>query len=304
MPGRIIKSIKKTNSSNPVFVLDEIDKLTRDMHGDPSSALLEVLDPEQNESFYDNYLEIGYDLSKVLFIATANSLAEVHPALRDRMEIIEINGYTVEEKIQIAKRHLIPKQIFNHGIKKSDINLTTKTIEKIIDSYTKESGVRTLEKVIAKVTRYVAKSIATDELYIKSPNLSEIEIILDLQNTSETSLMILKFLELSLAWHGRRLVGDILFIESILSKGKGKMSITGNLGKVMKESATIALQYLKSNCKAFKIDFSVFENWDIHIHVPEGATPKDGPSAGITIFTSLLSIFSQRKNKKKFCNDW
>ena len=300
MPGRIIKSIKKTNSSNPVFVLDEIDKLTRDMHGDPSSALLEVLDPEQNESFYDNYLEIGYDLSKVLFIATANSLAEVHPALRDRMEIIEINGYTVEEKIQIAKRHLIPKQIFNHGIKKSDINLTAKTIEKIIDSYTKESGVRTLEKVIAKVTRYVAKSIATDQLYIKSPNLSEIEIILDLQNTLEVCLMILKFLELSLAWHGRKLVEIFLFIESILSKGKGKMSITGNLGKVMKESATIALQYLKSNCKAFKIDFSVFENWDIHIHVPEGATPKDGPSAGITIFTSLLSIFSQRKIKKSF----
>ena len=300
MPGRIIKSIKKTNSSNPVFVLDEIDKLTRDMHGDPSSALLEVLDPEQNESFYDNYLEIGYDLSKVLFIATANSLAEVHPALRDRMEIIEINGYTVEEKIQIAKRHLIPKQISNHGIKKSDINLTTKTIEKIIDSYTKESGVRTLEKVIAKVTRYVAKSIATDQLYIKSPNLSEIEIILGPPKylRSKSDDFEIPGVVTGLAW--TKVGGDILFIESILSKGKGKMSITGNLGKVMKESATIALQYLKSNCKAFKIDFSVFENWDIHIHVPEGATPKDGPSAGITIFTSLLSIFSQRKIKKSF----
>ncbi len=300
MPGRIIKSIKKTNSSNPVFVLDEIDKLNRDMHGDPSSALLEVLDPEQNESFYDNYLEIGYDLSKVLFIATANSLVEVHPALRDRMEIIEINGYTVEEKIQIAKRHLIPKQILNHGIKKTDLNLNVKVIEKIIDNYTKESGVRTLEKVIAKVTRYVAKSIATKESYIDSPNLNELEIILGSPKhvRSKSDSFIIPGVVTGLAW--TKVGGDILFIESTLSKGKGKMTLTGNLGKVMKESATIALQYLKSNFIRFKLNFSVFENWDIHIHVPEGATPKDGPSAGITIFTSLLSVFSQRKIKKSF----
>tara|TARA_B100000902_G_scaffold389856_1_gene437738 strand:+ start:8419 stop:10860 length:2442 start_codon:yes stop_codon:yes gene_type:complete len=298
MPGRVIKSIKKASSSNPVFVLDEIDKVTRDMHGDPSSALLEVLDPEQNDSFHDNYLELGYDLSKILFISTANSLSNIQPALRDRMEIIEINGYTVEEKVQIAKRHLLPKQIKEHGLKKNDIKITEKILEKIIENYTRESGVRGLDKKIAKVVRNAAKSVAMEKKYdisVKKENLLEIlgpQIYdRDLYSSNETAGVVT-----GLAWTS--VGGEILFIESSLSKGKGNLTITGNLGKVMKESATIALEYLKSHASEYGLDSEIFSQWDTHIHVPEGATPKDGPSAGITMFSSLVSSFTGRKVRK------
>ena len=298
MPGRIIKSIKKTNSSNPVFVLDEIDKLTRDMHGDPSSALLEVLDPEQNESFYDNYLEIGYDLSKVLFIATANSLAEVHPALRDRMEFINISGYTLEEKAIIAKKYLVPKQLKEHGLNKKDFTLSKSILEVIIDKYTRESGVRGLEKQIAKSVRYAAKSVAMDEKYSLNPSKAEIKTILGphlinrevFKNNNKAGVVV------GLAWTSAG--GEILFIESALSIGKGQLSITGNLGKIMKESATIALEYIKSNADLFDLSKIEFDKYNVHIHIPEGATPKDGPSAGITMLTSLVSLFSQKKVKK------
>ena len=297
MPGRIIKSVKKANSSNPVFVLDEIDKVTRDMHGDPSSALLEVLDPEQNDSFHDNYLELGFDLSKILFVATANSLSTIQPALRDRMEIIEINGYTVEEKVEIAKRHLLPKQIREHGLKKKDIHLSGKVLEKIVDGYTRESGVRGLDKKIAKVVRFAAKSVAMGELYDVKITLERLEKILgpsvfdrDKSIDNDVAGVVT-----GLAWTS--VGGDILFIESTLSKGKGQMTITGNLGKVMKESATIALEYLKSHSKEYGISNDVFSKWNTHIHVPEGATPKDGPSAGVTMFTSLVSSFTGRKVK-------
>ena len=297
MPGRIIKSVKKANSSNPVFVLDEIDKVTRDMHGDPSSALLEVLDPEQNDSFHDNYLELGYDLSKVLFVATANSLSTIQPALRDRMEIIEINGYTIEEKVQIAKRHLFPKQIKEHGLKKKDIKLSDKVFEKIVDGYTRESGVRGLDKKIAKVVRFAAKSVAMDEKYDINISLEKIESILgpsrfdrDKSIGNDVSGVVT-----GLAWTS--VGGDILFIESTLSKGKGQLSITGNLGKVMKESVTIALEYLKSHCSEYGIKSEDLSKWNTHVHVPEGATPKDGPSAGVTMFTSLVSSFTGRKVK-------
>jgi ATP-dependent Lon protease len=299
MPGRIIKSIKKSNSSNPVFVLDEIDKITRDSHGDPSSAMLEVLDPEQNNSFYDNYLEIGYDLSKVMFVATANSLASIQPALRDRMEIIEINGYTIEEKVQIAKKHLLPKQIKEHGLKNKDIKVSNTVLERIIDGYTRESGVRGLDKMVAKVTRYVAKSIAMEQDYNIEVSVEELKGVLgpvifdkDRYLNNDVAGVVT-----GLAWTS--VGGDILFIESILSKGKGKLNITGNLGKVMKESATIAMQYLKSNSESLGVDSSLFDKYDVHIHVPEGATPKDGPSAGITMLTALTSLFTQRKVKAK-----
>ena len=297
MPGRIIKSVKKASSSNPVFVLDEIDKVTRDMHGDPSSALLEVLDPEQNDSFHDNYLELGYDLSKVLFVATANSLSTIQPALRDRMEIIEINGYTIEEKIEIAKRHLLPKQIKEHGLKNKDIVLSKKMIEKIVDGYTRESGVRGLDKKLAKVVRYAAKSVALEEEYDKNISVNTLHEILGPTRFSrdKTTDNNVSGVVIGLAWTS--VGGDILFIESSLSKGKGKLSITGNLGKVMKESATIAIEYLKSNSLEYGIPNDVFDKWNTHIHVPEGATPKDGPSAGITMFTSLVSSFSGRKVK-------
>ena len=297
MPGRIIKSVKKANSSNPVFVLDEIDKVTRDMHGDPSSALLEVLDPEQNDSFHDNYLELGYDLSKILFVATANSLSTIQPALRDRMEIIEINGYTIEEKVQIAKRHLFPKQIKEHGLKKKDIKLSDKVFEKIVDGYTRESGVRGLDKKIAKVVRFAAKSVAMDEKYDINISLEKIESILgpsrfdrDKSIGNDVSGVVT-----GLAWTS--VGGDILFIESTLSKGKGQLSITGNLGKVMKESVTIALEYLKSHCSEYGIKSEDLSKWNTHVHVPEGATPKDGPSAGVTMFTSLVSSFTGRQVK-------
>ncbi len=299
MPGRIIKSIKKAGTSNPVFVLDEIDKVTRDAHGDPSSALLEVLDPEQNESFHDNYLELGYDLSKVLFIATANSLNTIQPALLDRMEIIEMSGYTVEEKVSIAKKHLLPKQLKEHGLGSKDLELPNKVLEKIVDGYTRESGVRGLEKVISKVIRFAAKCIAMEQEYETKVSVSDLENILGPIRFDRDRLLNndVAGVATGLAW--TRVGGDILFIESSLSKGKGNLTITGNLGNVMKESATIALEYLKSHAKDYKIDPDIFQKWNVHIHVPEGATPKDGPSAGITMFSALVSVFTQQKVNKK-----
>lgn len=298
MPGRIIQSLKKAGTSNPVFVLDEIDKLASSHQGDPSSALLEVLDPEQNNEFHDNFLELGYDLSKVMFIATANSLQTIQPALRDRMEIINVNGYTIEEKIEIAKRHLLPKQIEEHGLTKKDIKLGKAQLEDIIEGYTRESGVRGLEKQLAKVVRYIAKSIALEEDYnqkVSSDDLIEIlgppKVERSISENNDVAGVVT-----GLAWTS--VGGDILFIESILSKGKGSLSITGNLGKVMKESATIAMEYIKSNAEKFEINPDIFSNYNVHIHVPEGATPKDGPSAGITMLTSLVSLFTQRKVKK------
>lgn len=297
MPGRIIQNIKKAKSSNPVFVLDEIDKLGNDFHGDPSSALLEVLDPEQNNTFYDNYVEIDYDLSNVLFIATANSLSRVQPALLDRMEIIEINGYTIEEKIQIAIKHLIPKQLEAHGLKKEHVKLTSRLIEFLIEYYTRESGVRGLEKKIAAVIRGLAKSVAMEESY--NPALTEADIIKilgaplfqkDKYQGNDVAGVVT-----GLAWTS--VGGDIIFVESSISRGKGKLTITGNLGEVMKESAIIALAYLKAHSNQLNIDPRIFDQWDLHIHVPEGATPKDGPSAGVTMLTSLASIFTQRKLK-------
>jgi len=299
MPGRIIKSIKKAGTSNPVFVLDEIDKVTRDAHGDPSSALLEVLDPEQNESFHDNYLELGYDLSKVLFIATANSLNTIQPALLDRMEIIEMSGYTVEEKVSIAKKHLLPKQLKEHGLGSKDLELPNKVLEKIVDGYTRESGVRGLEKVISKVIRFAAKCIAMEQEYETKVSVSDLENILGPIRFDRDRFLNnnVAGVATGLAW--TRVGGDILFIESSLSKGKGNLTITGNLGNVMKESATIALEYLKSHAKDYKIDADIFQKWNVHIHVPEGATPKDGPSAGITMFSALVSVFTQQKVNKK-----
>tara|TARA_B100001250_G_scaffold69116_1_gene55439 strand:+ start:17543 stop:19993 length:2451 start_codon:yes stop_codon:yes gene_type:complete len=299
MPGRIIKSIKKAKSSNPVFVLDEIDKVARDNHGDPSSALLEVLDPEQNEAFHDNYLELDYDLSKVMFVATANSLLTIQPALRDRMEIIEMNGYTIEEKVQIARKHLLPKQINLHGLKKDQFTISDDILEKIVDEYTRESGVRNLEKMISKMIRNVAKSIAMDQEFDFSPSAEVVEKVLgapkyDRDRITDNSVA---GVVVGLAWTA--VGGDILFIESSLSKGKGKLSVTGNLGKVMKESVTIAMEYLKSNANDHNISSDIFDKWNVHVHVPEGATPKDGPSAGITMFTSLVSSFTQRKVKEK-----
>lgn len=297
MPGRVLQNIKKAKSSNPVFILDEIDKVGNDFHGDPSSALLEVLDPEQNDSFYDNYVETEYDLSKVMFIATANTLNTIQPALRDRLEIIEVTGYTVEEKIEIAKRHLIPKQLEEHGLKKADVTFTKKVIEKMAEGYTRESGVRALEKVIAKVVRHAAKSVAMGDEYNVSVTLDDLQKILgrprflkDLYQDVDIAGVVT-----GLAWTA--FGGDILFIETSLSKGKGKLTLTGNLGDVMKESAVIAMEYLKAHSDILDIKPEIFDEWNVHIHVPEGATPKDGPSAGITIFTALASAFTQRKVK-------
>ena len=298
MPGRIIQSLKKAKTSNPVFVLDEIDKLSTGNQGDPSSAMLEVLDPEQNSEFYDNFLEMGYDLSKVMFIATSNSLNTIQPALRDRMEIINVTGYTIEEKVEIAKRHLLPKQLKEHGLDNSHLKIAKPQLEKIVEGYTRESGVRGLEKQIAKMVRYAAKNIAMEEKYnIKISNEDVIEVLgsprleRDKYENNDVAGVVT-----GLAW--TRVGGDILFIESILSKGKGTLSITGNLGKVMKESATIAMEYIKANADEFGIDPEVFGKYNVHIHVPEGATPKDGPSAGVTMLTSLVSLFTQRKVKK------
>lgn len=299
MPGRIIKSIKKANSSNPVFVLDEIDKITRNAHGDPSSAMLEVLDPEQNNDFHDNYLEAGYDLSKVMFVATANSLQSIQPALLDRMEIIEINGYTIEEKIQIAKKHLLPKQLREHGLSNQQLKVTNKIFEAVIDGYTRESGVRGLDKVVAKLVRYAAKSIAMEQDYSEQLSYDDIKRILGPKKFDKDKYLSndIKGVVTGLAWTS--VGGDILFIESSMHKGKGKLSITGNLGNVMKESSTIAMQYIKAHCVDLNIEQELFENYDFHIHVPEGSTPKDGPSAGITMFTALASLLSNRKVKKK-----
>jgi ATP-dependent Lon protease len=298
MPGRLIQNLKKSGTSNPVFVLDEIDKLGQSNQGDPSSAMLEVLDPEQNESFYDNYLEVGYDLSKVLFIATANNLGQIPWALRDRMEIINVSGYTIEEKTEIGKRHLLPKQLKEHGLTAKHLKLGRKQLEQIVEGYTRESGVRGLEKKIAKVVRFAAKSIALEEDYDIALTSEKVEAILgtprfrDKFESNEVAGVVT-----GLAW--TQVGGDILFIESILSKGKGALSITGNLGTVMKESATIALQYIKANADEFGIEPEVLEKYNVHIHVPEGATPKDGPSAGITMLTSLVSSYTQRKIKNK-----
>ena len=298
MPGRIIQSIKKAGTSNPVFVLDEVDKLAIGNSGDPSSALLEVLDPEQNKEFHDNFLEMPYDLSKVMFIATANNLSTIQPALRDRMEIINVTGYTIEEKVEIAKQHLLPKQLKEHGLSKENLKIGKKQLEKIVEGYTRESGVRGLEKQLAKMVRYAAKSIAMEEKYNIKITDADIEEVLgspklerDKYEDNETAGVVT-----GLAW--TQVGGDILFIESILSKGKGALNITGNLGKVMKESATIALEYIKGNAEDLGIDPEVIEKYNVHIHVPEGATPKDGPSAGITMLTSLVSLFTQRKVKK------
>ena len=299
MPGRIIQNIKKAGVSNPVFVLDEIDKLAHGVQGDPSSALLEVLDPEQNDTFYDNFLEAGYDLSKVMFIATANAIGDIQPALRDRMELIEVNGYAIEEKVEIAQKHLLPKQLSEHGLKKGDLKLGKKILEKLISGYTRESGVRNLQKQLAKVARSVAIKKASEQEFEKSLNEEQLNEVLgkprfsaDQYETNEVAGVVT-----GLAWTS--VGGAILFIESSLSKGKGVLSITGNLGTVMKESATIALHYIKANHDTFGIAPEVFDRYNIHIHVPEGATPKDGPSAGITLLTSLVSLLTQRKVRSK-----
>jgi ATP-dependent Lon protease len=298
MPGRIIQSIKKAGTSNPVFVLDEIDKLSVSNQGDPSSALLEVLDPEQNNAFYDNFLEMGYDLSKVMFIATSNNLSAIQPALRDRMEVIKMSGYTVEEKVEIARQHLFPKQLKEHGLTPKDVAIGKKQLEKIIEGYTRESGVRGLEAKIAQVVRNIAKSVAMEEEYSKKLTDEDIVKILgaprmerDKSENNEVAGVVT-----GLAWTA--VGGDILFIESLLSPGKGTMSITGNLGTVMKESATIALEYIKANAPEFGLNNETLSKYNIHLHVPEGATPKDGPSAGIAMLTSLVSLFTQKRVKK------
>lgn len=298
MPGRIIQSIRKAGTSNPVFVLDEIDKLSSSYSGDPSSAMLEVLDPEQNSEFYDNFLEMGYDLSKVMFIATSNNMSTIQPALRDRMEVINMTGYTVEEKIEIARQHLLPKQLKEHGLSEKDLTIGKRQLEKIIEGYTRESGVRGLEKQIAKIIRSFAKSIAMGESYESKITDEKIVEILgapklerDKYENNEVAGVVT-----GLAWTS--VGGDILFIESILSKGKGNLSLTGNLGNVMKESATLALEYIRANAEALGIAPEMFTDYNIHIHVPEGATPKDGPSAGIAMLTSLVSTFTQKRVKK------
>ena len=297
MPGRVIQSMKKAQTSNPVFVLDEIDKLASSHSGDPSAAMLEVLDPEQNTEFYDNYLEVGYDLSKVLFIATANNIGEVPWALRDRMELINVSGYTVEEKTEIAKKHLLPKQLKEHGLTVTDLKVGKAQLEKIVTGYTRESGVRNLEKQIAKVVRYAAKSIAMEEEYNVKLTNDDIVSILGASHLERNKYENNEVAGVvtGLAWTS--VGGDILFIESILSKGKGELSITGNIGKVMKESSTIALEYIKAKREDFGIDQKVLDEYKIHVHVPEGATPKDGPSAGVAMLTSLISVLTQRKVK-------
>lgn len=297
MAGRILQSIKKAGTSNPVIILDEIDKLGTGTHGDPSSALLEVLDPEQNNSFYDNYLEIGYDLSKVMFIATANSLAPIQRALLDRMEIINLSGYTLEEKVEIAKKHLVKKQIENHGLKSDQIKLGNKELQHIVEAHTRESGVRRLEKNIAAITRWVALQIAMEKEYNPKISIEQIDEILGVPMSQSNSSEIADIpgVVTGLAWTS--VGGDILFIESILSEGKGSLTITGNLGNVMKESATLSLEYIKAKHDELGISLEDITKKNIHIHVPEGATPKDGPSAGIAMLTSMVSSFTKKKVK-------
>ncbi len=300
MPGKIIQNLKKASKANPVFVLDEIDKVHSDFRGDPSSALLEVLDPEQNDTFLDNYLEVEYDLSNVLFIATANTLDTIHPALRDRMEIIEINGYTLEEKTEIAKTHLIPKQKKEHGLKVKDVTLDKKAIVRVIEDYTRESGVRNLERKLGAIVRHVAKSIAMEEDYPKKITENEVIKILgspvfDKEIYQDHDNM--PGVVIGLAW--TQVGGEILFVESSVSRGKGKLTLSGQLGDVMKESAMTALSYLKSSAERLNIHYKVFDHYDLHVHVPAGAVPKDGPSAGITMLTSMASVFTQRKVRSR-----
>lgn len=299
MPGKILQNIKKAKSSNPVFVLDEIDKIRSDFRGDPASALLEVLDPEQNNAFADNYLEIEYDLSKVLFIATANSLDTIHPALRDRMEIIEVTGYTIEEKLQIATRHLIPKQVAEHGLAADAVSFSKEAVLKIISSYTRESGVRSLERKIGSLVRSVAKAVAMEETVTRQVTPEYVVNVLGVEVFDEELYQgnELAGVVTGLAW--TQVGGDILFVESSLSRGKGQLTLSGQLGDVMKESAMAALSYLKSNAARLGIDHRVFQQYDLHVHVPAGAVPKDGPSAGITMLTSLASIYTQRKVKAR-----
>ncbi|MCX6259290.1 MAG: AAA family ATPase, partial [Bacteroidia bacterium] len=298
MPGRIVQNLKRAGSSNPVFILDEIDKVGQDFRGDPSSALLEVLDPEQNSTFFDNFLEMEYDLSKVLFIATANTLSTVSPALRDRMELIEITGYLVEEKLEISRQHLLPKQLENHGVKADQLSIGKKVMEMLIEKYTRESGVRELDKKLAKIVRVTAKNIASETDYeteLSEAVLTEIlgppKFIRDIYAGNDQAGVVT-----GLAWTAAG--GEILFVETSLSRGTGKLTLTGNLGEVMKESAVIALEYLKSNAELLELPDSFSDRWNIHIHVPEGAIPKDGPSAGITMAASIASAFTQRKVKK------
>ncbi len=298
MPGRIIQNLKRAGSSNPVFILDEIDKVGQDFRGDPSSALLEVLDPEQNSTFFDNFLEMEYDLSKVLFIATANTLSTISPALRDRMELIEITGYLVEEKLEIARQHLLPKQLDNHGVKPDQLTIGKEVMEVLIEKYTRESGVRELDKKLAKVVRVTAKNIASETEYnpdLSGKTLLEIlgppKYVRDIYAGNDQAGVVT-----GLAWTPSG--GEILFVETSLSRGMGKLTLTGNLGEVMKESAIIALEYLKSNAEMLELPDNFSEKWNIHIHVPEGAIPKDGPSAGITMASSIASAFTQRKVKK------
>uniref|UniRef100_UPI00356B4789 endopeptidase La n=1 Tax=Mariniphaga sediminis TaxID=1628158 RepID=UPI00356B4789 len=298
MPGRIIQNIKKVKTSNPVFILDEIDKVSKHFHGDPASALLEVLDPEQNAEFHDNYVEVDYDLSKVMFIATANTLNTIAPPLRDRLELIEVSGYLVEEKIEIAKRHLVPKQLKNHGLNKGDVVFPKRIIEIIIDGYTRESGVRELDKKIAKVIRRVAKKIAFEEPYNKKLTKEDIREYLGVVEYTKEKYQGNEFAGVvtGLAWTA--VGGEILFVETSLSKGKGALTLTGNLGDVMKESAMLAHEYLKSHAEQLDLAPEVFADWNVHVHVPEGAIPKDGPSAGVTMVTSIASAFTHRKVKK------
>ncbi len=296
MPGRIMQNLKKVKSSNPVFVLDEVDKvLGANISGDPQAALLEILDPEQNNAFHDNYLEVEYDLSKVMFIATANTLSTIHPALIDRMEVIHLSGYLLEEKIEIAKRHLIPKQLKEHGIRKGQLAFPKKTLERIVEDYTREAGVRKLEKSIATIIRKKVKYIVDDLAYNKHIDAEDLTKALGpvkFQKERGLSNEVAGVVT-GLAWTA--VGGEILFVEVSLSRGKGMLTLTGNLGDVMKESATIAFEYLKSHAPHLDLDPELFKNWNVHIHVPEGATPKDGPSAGITMFTALASAFTQRK---------
>jgi ATP-dependent Lon protease len=298
MPGRILQSLKKSGTANPVFILDEIDKLSRDVHGDPSSAMLEVLDPEQNNTFHDNFLDLDFDLSRVLFIATANNLSSIQPALRDRMEIIHISGYSVEEKVEIAKKHLLPRQLKEHGLGKNAIQLSKPVLEFLIESYTRESGVRNLERKIAALVRKAAVAAASEHYFQTKLNKEQVSKILGpplpkekYENNEQAGVVV------GLAYTA--VGGDILFIETSLSRGKGRLTLTGNLGGVMKESAHIALEYLKSKADRLKIPHEVFDLWNVHLHVPEGATPKDGPSAGITMLTALASAFTQRKVRPK-----
>jgi ATP-dependent Lon protease len=297
MPGRVIQSLKKAGTSNPLFVLDEIDKVGKDSHGDPASALLEVLDPEQNSTFHDNFVDIDFDLSRVMFVATANSLSTIHPALRDRMEIIEVNGYTLEEKVEIAKRHLIPKQLKETSVKPKQIKFGAGLLEAIIEDYTDESGVRGLDKRIAKLVRYRAKQIAMRQKHDVTIQKGELATIFgpsharDKYQGNDVAGVVT-----GLAWTPTG--GDILFLETSITKGEGKLTLTGSLGDVMKESAMLALEYLKAHSEIIGLEQDVFKRWNVHLHVPEGATPKDGPSAGIAMLTSIASAFTQQKVRK------